>query len=179
MNTTTPTPYNPDHARRGGVFVIETMNGLKFFYTIVNNIPVKIQRDSLEPLELGEHKTPEIPLKEIEEAGCKVYMASESDCIEAGIAYIKPPYPMRSNQIPNDIGEIIHHHLETNGYSGLYQADTCACSLKDGLAPYESCFTGDCAPGYVHHHSKDRTIWVVSKTKEPLSDEQIERISDA
>lgn len=89
MNTTTPTPYNPDHARRGGVFVIETMNGLKFFYTIVNNIPVKIQRDSLEPLELGEHKTPEIPLKEIEEAGCKVYMASKADCIDAGIEYIE------------------------------------------------------------------------------------------
>ena len=91
MNTTTPTPYNPDHARRGVVFVIETMNGFKFFYTIVNNIPVEIQRDNLEPLELGEHKTPEIPLKEIEEAGCKVYMASKADCIDAGIEYIEPP----------------------------------------------------------------------------------------
>ena len=89
MNTTTPTPYNPDHARRGGVFIIEAANGIKFFFTIVNNTPVRILTDKLDPFELGEHETPESSLKEIEEAGCKVYMASEADCIEAGIVYIE------------------------------------------------------------------------------------------
>jgi hypothetical protein len=70
--------------------------------------------------------------------------------------------------------DIIKSGLEERGYSGLVIDGLCGCQLSD-LSP-ANCLGCMCKPGYKHSHSKRPEDWIISETKEPVSDDEIEEI---
>lgn len=62
--------------------------------------------------------------------------------------------------------------LQAQGFDGLVVLGICGCKIGD-LNPGE-CLSGDCTPGHVHNHSSKPDTWIVSISKQPVSDAEIE-----
>jgi len=72
--------------------------------------------------------------------------------------------------------DIVSDGLEKNGFDGLFnECGECVCKNSD-LSP-GSCFNDSCEPAYLHEHSTIENIWVMSRQKTKLSDEEIEEIN--
>ena len=74
----------------------------------------------------------------------------------------------------NTLIDIIKSSLKLNGYSGLMLNEVCGCELSD-LSPGR-CIGYLCKPGYKHSHSQRPDDWIISETKDTVSDEEIDEI---
>lgn len=71
-----------------------------------------------------------------------------------------------------EVIEIVAEHLKLNGFTGLFNENDCACGIDD-LAPCYYGIQAGCRAGHKHRHSK-LPDFVVSASKEPMSDDDIE-----
>lgn len=71
--------------------------------------------------------------------------------------------------------EIVEEGLERHGYDGLYTDICCAC-LRGAISP-GGCLSEACRPGFIHRHSIT-CQWVITGSKNPMSDEEIEKELD-
>lgn len=70
---------------------------------------------------------------------------------------------------------LIESALTAGGFDGLVVPGECGCVIGD-LSPGD-CMSDSCMAGYKHTHSVTGD-WMVSKSKEPVDDDEIQRVVD-
>jgi hypothetical protein len=69
--------------------------------------------------------------------------------------------------------EVVAAGLRAGGFDGLVTPGECGCLAAD-MAP-GGCLNEGCEPGYKHTHSQRPGDWIISLTKDGVSDDDIDR----